>query len=154
MGGRTKKVAEKISSDLNSSEITIERFNYSKRARDVVAEREKIMKGDLSDFKFNESILDLEPYGLVFFGTPTYGGQPVVIFKGFLENAKNIEGKNFIIFNTCRFITGKTLDVLKAEIEEKGGKVINQRVFKGFFRIKLSKVKKFIDELKEKKFIS
>ena len=150
MGGRTKKVAEQIASELNSSEVVIERLKYTKKLRNYISEEDTIKKGDLSNFKYNELILDLEPYDLIILGTPTYGSLPAVIFNGYLEIVKKIKGKTFILFNTCRLISIKAFRVLEAEIEKKGGKVVNKQVFKGFFKIGLSKVKKFTNDLNHK----
>jgi len=62
------------------------------------------MKGDLSNFIYNEKINDLATYDLEFFGFPTHGCRPATVFNGYFKNALNIEGKEFIIFNTCRKI--------------------------------------------------
>ncbi len=149
MGGRTKKVAEKIASDLKSSEVVIERIKYTKKLRNFFLEEDKIMKGDLSNFKYNDLILDFEPYDLIVLGTPTYGSLPAVIFNGYIEKVKNIKGKRLILFSTCRLISIKTFRVLEAEIEKRGGKVVKKQVFKGFFKIGIRKVEKFSDELNQ-----
>ncbi len=150
MSGRTKKVAEKIASDLKSSEVVIERLKYTKKQRNLMFEEDKIKKGDLSNFKFNNIILDLEPYDLIILGTPTYGSTAAVAFNGYLENVKNINGKSLILFNTCRFISIKTFRVLEAEIEKSGGKVVKKQTFKGLFKIGFKKVKEFTDEINQK----
>jgi flavodoxin len=147
--GRTKKVAEIIAEELKNSDIHIEPLIYIKKLKDLMLEQEKIMNGDLSSVKYNESIKDLDPYDLVFFGTPTHGGRPAAIFNGFLQHVENLDEKKFIVFNTCRFVVGKTLEIMQTEIEKKGGKVVNKQVFKGLFSIKTSKVKKFVEELNQ-----
>ena len=149
MSGRTKKVAEKMASDLKSSEVVIERLKYTKKQRNLMFEEDKIKKGDLSNFKFNETILDLEPYDLIILGSPTYGSLPTVAFNGYIENVRNIKGKSLILFNTCRLISIKTFRVLEAEIGKKGGKVVKKQVFKGFFKIGMRRVEKFIDEINQ-----
>lgn len=149
MGGRTKKVAETIAAELKYSDVNIESLTYTKKLRDLIVEQEKIMNGDLSSFNYNEGIKDLGPYDFVFFGFPTHGGRPATIFNGYLEHVKKFDEKNFIIFCTCRYVPGKTLNIMQTEIEKKGGKVVNKQVFKGIFRIKTSKVKKFVEELNQ-----
>ena len=149
MGGRTKKVAEIIAGGLNSSDVSIEPFEYTKNFRAFLSEQDEVMKGDLSSFRYNEKIKDLDPYDLVFFGSPTHGSRPATLFNGYFEHAQNIDGKNFIVFNTCRFASGKTLEKMQAEIEMKGGSILNRRTFKGFFRIKMSKVEEFVEELNQ-----
>lgn len=149
LSGRTKKVAENIARGFNSSEISIEKFEYTKISRDYISEQNEIMKGDLSNFIYDEKINDLAPYDLVFFGFPTHGGRPATVFNGYFEKALNIDGKDFIIFNTCRFSSGKTLAKMQAEIEKKGGSVVNKRTFKNFFKIKMSKVDDFVELLNQ-----
>lgn len=56
----------------------------------------------------------------------------------------------FITFNTCRFISGKTLEKIKARIEKKGEFLVNMRTFRGLFKIKKSIVEEFVEELNQK----
>jgi len=149
LGGRTKKVAEGIVEGLTISDVSIKFFEYTKKSRDLIPEQDEIMKGDLSSFRYNESVNDLAPYDLLFFGFPTHVGRPATVLNGYLKHAQNLDGKNFIVFNTCRMIPGKTLKIMQAEIERKGGSLVNKRVFRGLFRIKMSKVKNFIEELNQ-----
>lgn len=149
LGGRTKQVALRIAEGLNIADKTVEYFEYTKKSREIISEQDKIMKGDLSNFKYNENIKNLAPYDLVFFGFPTHGGHPATVFNGYLKLAQNFDNKNFIIFNTCRAIPGKTLNIMQAEIEQKGGFVVKKQVFRGLFKIKMSKVDAFIKELNQ-----
>lgn len=71
----------------------------------------------------------------------------ITLSKKNFEHTLNINGKNFIAFNTCRFISGKTLEKLKTGIEKKGEFVVNIRTFKGFFKIKMFIVEEFVEEL-------
>ena len=149
LGGRTKKVAESIKRGLNSSSVIIEHFEYTKKKREFLSEQNEVMKGDLSGFKYNEDIKDLATYDLIILGFPTHGGRPATIFNGYFEHAQNVDGKNFIIFNTCRFSVGKTFEIMQAVLEQKGGSVVKKRAFKGFFKIKMPKVDKFVEELNQ-----
>ena len=149
MSGRTKAVAKSIAEGLSSSLVSIEEFKYTKKLKDFLSEQQEIFKGDLSSFNYNEIVNDLNPYDFVFFGTPTHGGLPAAIFNGYLEHAQNIKGKNFIIFSTYRFSSGKIFEKMQAEIEKKGGTVVNKRAFKGLFKIKVAEVNKFVEELNQ-----
>ncbi|MFX1492848.1 MAG: flavodoxin family protein [Promethearchaeota archaeon] len=149
MGGRTKAVAKSIAERLNASEITIEEFKYTKKLKDFLSEQHEIFKGNLLNFNYNEDVIDLKPYDFIFFGTPTYGGLPATIFDGYLEHVQNIQGKNFIIFSTCRFSSGKIFEKMQAEIEKKGGIVVNKRAFKGLFKINVAEINKFAEELNQ-----
>ena len=150
--GRTKKVAEKIASGLNSPNTVIKGIKYLKNRKALVSEMAETKKGNLSNYEYDDSIMDLAPHDLVFFGTPVHGSCPAAVFHGYLENVKNIEGKDFIIFNTYRAISTKTFKIMEAEIRKKGGEVVYERAFRGLFRMKESKVKKFIDDLNEQFF--
>ena len=149
MTGRTKKVAESIVQGIEGHEKQIERIEYPKKARNIISEQEKIINGDLSDFTYNQIIEDLASFDLIFFGNPVYGGRQPPIFDGYIKRAQNVNGKKFIIFCTCRFLAGKTIEKMRIEIEKKGGTVVNERVFKGLFRIKMTKVQEFIDEFNQ-----
>ena len=142
MGGRTRKVAERIASSLGSEDVDIEELKYHERATKMLSVQEDILKGDLSNFSYDKKIEDLEPYDFIFFGTPTWGSQPVPVFFGYIEKVQNINGKKFIIFNTCRMVAIKTLERMESKIQSKGGKVIKKETFKGLFKIKASKVEK------------
>ena len=149
LGGRTKQVAKKIAENLNIPDVRVENFEYTKKWRELITEQGEIMEGDLSNFKYNEIIKDLTSFDLIFLGFPTHGGRPATVFNGYLKHAQNFDNKKFIIFNTCRGIPGKTIDIMQAEIERKGGSVVNKRIFRGLFRIKMSKVNSFIEELNQ-----
>ncbi|MHA2288844.1 MAG: flavodoxin family protein [Promethearchaeota archaeon] len=149
LGGRTKQVAKRIAEGINFSDVNIENFEYIKKSREIIPEQDEIMKVNLSNFKYNEEINDLSHYDLVFFGFPTHGGLPATVFNGYLKHAQNFSGKEFVIFNSCRLIPGKTLEIMQTEIEQKGGFVVNKRVFRGLFKIKMSKVDNFINELNQ-----
>ncbi|MFW9948938.1 MAG: flavodoxin family protein [Candidatus Thorarchaeota archaeon] len=147
--GRTKKVAESIAKEIEGHEVQLERIECSKKARNIISETEKIINGDLSDFTYDQFIENLSSFDLLFFGNSVWGGRQPAVFDGYLKRAQNVNGKKFIIFCTCRFLVGKTLWLMRAEIEKKGGSVANERFFKGFFRIKMAKVHSFIQELNE-----
>jgi flavodoxin len=149
LGGRTKIIAECISERLNNSDVRIEQLEYTKKKRDFLSEQDEVMKGDLSGFKYNEDIKDLAVYDLILLGFPTHGGRPATVFNAYFEHAQNVKGKNFIIFNTCRFSLGKTFEIMQAVIEQKRGSVVKKQAFKGFFKIKMSKVEEFVKELNQ-----
>lgn len=147
LGGRTKRVAEKIAFNLNSSYVTLENLNYLKRKRNYFIEQEKIFNGDLSNFKFDKSIFDLRPYELIIFGTPTHGTNPTAAFYGYLEHVRNIKGKKFILFNTCRAIPGQSLTIMESEIEKREGKVVKKQFFMSLFKIRTRQIELFSNEI-------
>ncbi len=144
MGGRTRRVAQAIAAELRNAEVQLEEIKYNGgSATKLVKEQAAVVKGDLSHFTFTHEILDLAPYDRVFFGTPTYGGAPAPTFTGFLENCKNVTGKDWVLFATCRFMGAKVFSIMRGVIEQKGGKVVAQQMFKGFFKINLQKAQAF-----------
>ena len=149
MGGRTRKVAERIANSLNSDNVDIEELKYHERATKMLSVQEEIMKGDLSNFSYDKKIEDLELYDIIFFGTPTWGSQPVPVFYGYIEKVQNISGKRFILFNTCRMVAIKTLEKMEDKIESKSGNVVKKQTFKGLFRIRMSKVDNFINDINQ-----
>ncbi|MBD3226727.1 MAG: hypothetical protein GF329_00940 [Candidatus Lokiarchaeota archaeon] len=147
--GRTKKVAEVIADELSDHEVDIMPIIYEKEEEfKFKKEEEKLARGDMSSLTYNEEIFNPESYDLICLGVPTWGGQPSYVFNGYIENC-NIEGKEFVIFNTCRFLSGKTLTDMKKKIEMKGGKVIEGKMFKVFFKMGEKKARKFGNYLKE-----
>ena len=149
MGGRTRKVAEKIASNLNSDDIDIAELKYREKATKMLSVQEEIMKGNLSNFSYDNKIEDLEPYDIIFFGTPTWGSQPVPVFYGYIEKTQNINGKKFIIFNTCRMVAINTLEKMEDKINSRNATVVKKQTFKGLFRIKMATVDSFIDEVNQ-----
>ena len=152
MGGRTRKVAKQIANNLKCDSIHVEELKYYTKATKMLSVQEEIVNGDLSGFTYDKKIEDLEPYDLILIGTPTWGSQPVPVFYGYLEKVQNYVGKKFILFNTCRFISIRIFEKLGAIIESKGGDVVKTQTFKGFFRIKMRKVEKFIEEMNQENF--
>ena len=153
MGGRTRKVANEIANNLKCDSIDIEELKYHEKATKMLSVQEEIINGDLSGFTYDTKIEDLEPYDLIFLGTPTWGSQPAPVFYGYLEKVLNQVGKKFIFFNTCRFISIRIFEKLRAQIEQKGGEVVKTQTFKGLFRIKMAKVEKFIEEMHRENLI-
>jgi len=142
MGGRTKEVAENIASELEG-DVRIEGLDFEGSVKDFMGNQEDMMKGNLSKVTYNKEIEDLAPYDLIIFGTPTYGMRPTASLIGFLEHINNIKGKDIILFATCRFLAGKVLQRFEKPINELGGNVLDGKVFKGLFRINMSKARDF-----------
>jgi flavodoxin len=137
--GRTKKAAEIIATTLSQNEIQLEQILFQGMPSDL-RPTITLRKEDIS---FNPSIMDLAQYDKVIFGTPVYGAQPAPVFKPFLEQCKNVEGKEWILFATGRIMLGMAFKIMEEEICKKGGKVIKSQYFKGFFKLNYDKVKVF-----------
>jgi flavodoxin len=136
-------VAEAIAAELTKFDVKVEGITYKKDPKEWTNDYKQTMAGDLSNFQYNESIFDASPYDLICIGVPTNGLRPAYIFDAYIQKSKSFEGKRFVVFNTCRLIAGKTLGNMKREIEKKGGKVTNQKCFKGLFKLTDEKAKEF-----------
>lgn len=141
--GRTKKVAEVIATELKDHNVDIEPITYTGEGKYRFMEEDKKLKaGDMSSFNFADKILEPKSYDLILFGVPTWGSTPTPIFEGYIQNC-NITEKEFVIFNTCRFLSGGCLKKMQKAIEEKGGKVLEKKTFKALFSIGEKKAKEF-----------
>jgi len=140
--GRTKRVSEIIAEELTNYQVDIEPITYNDSKLPGPTVLEKVEKGDLSSFTFNEHILNPDPYHIVIFGVPTWGGRPAYFFDGYIAKC-TVQGKNFVVFNTCRFLSNRTPKKMKDAIESKGGKVIYQKMFKSLFEIKEKPIREF-----------
>ncbi len=133
MGGRTKKTALAIASELSKYEVTFVGIklpgNFFQRIQ-VFDDFEK-GKFDLIEDELNS--LDAASYDLVFFGMPTYGNKPPGTFEEIMKRMKNFKGKQVIIFTTARFTGKGTLEYMKERIEKEGAQVTNQYNFRRFF---------------------
>lgn len=141
--GRTKMVAEAITAELTKYDVKVEGISYKKSPKEWMNDYNQTLAGDLSNFNYNESIFDPSPYDLICIGVPTHGGRPAYIFDAYIQKSKNFEGKRVVIFNTCRLFALKTLGNMKREIEKKGGKVTDQKCFKGLFKLTDKKAREF-----------
>jgi len=143
VSGRTKKVAEAIAAELSNYEVDIEAITSAKGAMDLGKEKDKILAGDLSDFTYSENVLDISPYDLVCIGVPIWGGRPAFVFNAFIQKMEGLNGKNAVVFVTCRLYSGKALQTMKTEIEKKGGNVVNQKSFRALFSMGEKKAREF-----------
>lgn len=143
MGGRTQIIAQNIADVLRNAKVDIERLKYNGRVLDYIKNEQNIRKGDISRFTFNRKILDLSQYDRIFFGAPVYGSRPPAVFNAFLENCKNTIGKEWVLFATCRMIGGKTLYNMSEDIKKKGGKVVNQHLFRHPVNINIKEAQAF-----------
>ncbi len=142
---RTKLIAESIAAELTNHEVDIEGISYTKGRKipNFREEKEKVDAGDLSSFSYNEAIFNIAPYDLICIGVPTWGMRPAFIFNGYLEKCPSFEDKTVVVFCTCRMYGGSTVKKMKAEIEGKGGNVIQKKSFRAFFTMRDKKAREF-----------
>ena len=68
----------------------------------------------------------------------------------FANRMKNFGGKSAIVFNTARFTGKKSLDYMKAKVEEAGAQVIDQARFQKLFKIGVKNAIIFGQQINEK----
>ncbi|MHA1882695.1 MAG: flavodoxin family protein [Candidatus Thorarchaeota archaeon] len=149
MGGRTKKMAEAIASSLSNYDVTFFPFELKGSFIGKIRLLDEYENGDYSSFEGDFSILDAEPYDLILIGMPTYGSNPPKTFYELTKRMNDLHGKSVVVFGTSRFRRGSHLQVMKDNIEAKGGKVIEQRNFRGLLLLGTKKALEFGNVINE-----
>ena len=130
MGGRTKKTAEAISSALTNYEVSYFPMELKGKLIEKIKQLDKFENNDFSAIETGLDNLDAAIYDLIIIGMPTYGDKPPKAFDEVIDRIKNFNGKRVIVFNTARFTGKKSLDYMKAKVEEKGAQVIDHARFR------------------------
>ena len=140
--GKTKKVAEIISKELNSDlyeiipekEYTSEDLNgYNEKSRTYIEHNTKNSRPKIKDKNAN-----IEKYDIILIGFPIWWHIATPIINTFLE-MYNFKGKKIILFGTSMSEDfGQTILYLKDSC--KGSEIIEGKVFK---KINENEIKKF-----------
>jgi hypothetical protein len=134
--GRTKRVAEIISAQLNNYTVDLEGITFTGTRRDLVnGTVDSIAAGNWVNLNAKDVIFDFTPYDLVCIGIPVHGGAPAVAFNAYMKKCKGISGKKVCTFVTCRFTPWKSLLLMREKLEAAGAAVQDEFAFKGFFMI-------------------
>ena len=149
MGGRTKKIAEAIASNLSNYDVTFFPFELKGSFIGKIRLLDEYENGDYSSFEGDFSILDAEPYDLILIGMPTYGSKPPKTFHELIKRMNDLHGKSVVLFGTSRFRRGSHLQVMKDNVEVKGGEVIEQRNFRGLLLLGTKKALEFGNVINE-----
>ena len=150
MGGRTKKTAEAIASVLTNYDVSYFPMELTGKFREKIKKLDKFENNDFSAFENELNALEGASYDLIIFGMPTYGDKPPKAFDEIIVRMKNLNGKRAIVFNTARFTGKKSLDYMKAKVEEAGAQVINQARFRKLLWIGVKNAIKFGTKINEK----
>ncbi|MGD1005505.1 MAG: flavodoxin [Methanoregulaceae archaeon] len=73
--------------------------------------------------------IDVTRYDLIILGTPVWAWKPTPAMNAAIAALKGCEGKKAIIFATCGGQPGKTIDIMKKQLESQGVKVIGDFIF-------------------------
>ncbi len=120
---KTASVAETISQELSADTVEIkdlkERsgfFNSLKSTIDAFRENKT---------KINPENVDLSDYGLIYIGTPTWGGKPAPAIITLIDRC-NFQGKDVILFTTMGGKGGNTtIKRMKEKLEARGARIVN-----------------------------
>ena len=150
MGGRTKKTAEAIASALTNYEVSYFPVELTGKFIEKLKILDKFENKDFSVIETELNSLNAASYDLIIFGMPTYGSKPPQVFDEIVDRMGNLSGKRAIVFNTARFTGGKTLDYMKAKVEEAGAQVIDKSKFRKVLWIGVKNAIKFGKRINER----
>lgn len=114
-------------------------FNYMNASIDALRENKTEIK---------PSSVDLDDYGLVYIGTPTWVGKPAPAIITIIDNC-DLKGKDVILFATMGGRGGKSvIERMKEKVEARGGRMVNSFMIKTGNR-ELEEVKEEVNTLIE-----
>ena len=149
MSGRTKKTAEAIASALTNHDVSYFPMELTGKFIEKIKKLDKFENDDFSEIESGLDNLDAAIYDLIIIGMPTYGDKPPKAFDEIIVRMKNLNGKRAIVFNTARFTGKKSLDYMKAKVEEAGAQVIDQARFRKLLWIGVKSAIKFGTQINE-----
>ncbi|MCK9150912.1 flavodoxin family protein [Methanobacterium alcaliphilum] len=117
-------IANELSTDIQEIKDVRERsgfLNYVNASVDALRE---------SKTKINPEKLDLNDYGLVYIGTPTWAGKPAPAIITMIDQC-DFKGKDVILFATMGNQGGKgAIKRMKEKVEARGARTVNSFVLK------------------------
>ncbi len=130
--GKTKEIAHSIANELaDGNEVKLRRIKM-KGERNLLATYLLDTKKAIKREKPEIEVIDLnhEEYNLILLGTPVWSAKPAPAINTYLDRA-DFENRKVALFVTLRLMGGeKVVGILTAEIEKKGGKVIDSIIIK------------------------
>ena len=139
-----KTLAEEINADSNEVLDLKDRMgvvNYLASSVDALRENKTLIKPE----KF-----DLQDYGLVYIGTPTWAGKPAPAIITMIDKC-NLKGKDVILFSTMGSSGGKkAIERMREKIEARGGRMVNSFTIKTSgkeFDVINEETKKILEEM-------
>ena len=126
--GNTKVVAKTLSENLNTDLIEVRDLKnrhgfIGKVSSSIDAFRES--KTDITPIN-----IDLEEYGLIYFGTPTWAGNPTPAIITIIDKC-DLKGKDIVLFATMNSSGGQSaLDRMQEKVEARGARVVESFTLK------------------------
>jgi len=126
--GNTKVVAKTLSENLNTDLIEVRDLKnrngfVGKVLSSIDAFRET--KTDITP-----TSIDLEEYGLIYFGTPTWAGNATPAIITIIDKC-NLKGKDIVLFATMNSSGGQSsINRMKEKVEARGARVVESFTIK------------------------
>ncbi|KZX14980.1 flavodoxin [Methanobrevibacter cuticularis] len=120
--GNTEIVAKILSNNLNTELIKIKdlkpRKGFSGRIFSSIDAFREIKT------EINPPKIDLSDYGLIYFGTPTWAGNPTPAIITMIDKC-DLQGKDIVLFATMKRSGGKsTIKRMQEKVEARGARVV------------------------------
>ncbi|MDK2975309.1 MAG: hypothetical protein PWP08_1680 [Methanofollis sp.] len=116
--GNTKLVAEAAASATGADLVEVKDLADYSKAMMYVRGAPRARRGEKAEIE--PASIDVGDYGLVAVGTPVWAFRPTPAANAIVAALKNCEGKQAIAFATSSGMPGDTLEVLSANLKERG----------------------------------
>jgi len=145
---KTAETAKTLSNELKSDIIEIKDLKPRKGALNYINASIDAFRENKT--KISPSSIDLNPYGMVYIGTPVWAGKPSPAIISLIDRC-NFQGKDVILFATLGGSGGeKTIQRMKEKIELRGGRIVTSFLIKTagkqMYEIN-NEVKKIVEEM-------
>ncbi|MDR0900290.1 MAG: flavodoxin [Methanobrevibacter sp.] len=119
---KTKIVAETLSHELETDIIRIKDKKKRNRFMDKITSSIDAFRENKTEI-FPEKV-DLEEYGMVYFGTPTWAGKPAPAIITLIDNC-NLQGKDIVLFATMNGSGGRSaIKRMEEKVNVRGARVV------------------------------
>jgi len=125
---KTAETAKTLSNELKSDIIEIKDLKPRKGVLNYINVSIDAFRENKTEI--SPSSIDLNPYDIVYIGTPVWAGKPSPAIISLIDRC-NFQGKNVILFATLGGSGGeKTIQRMKEKIELRGGRMVTSFLIK------------------------
>lgn len=127
--GNTKIIAEEIAEGLKERGVEVKLASIKPREEKDYETNVEEAKGGVKA-RIEPTETDLSGYKLVCIGSPVWSSAPSTPVNGYLAGCRGADGKEIVCFATHGGGgPGDSLEIMRRELEERGGKVIDTIAF-------------------------
>ena len=119
--GNTRAVAEQLASLTGGDLIGVEDLAHNSKISMYLSGGRLAMKKGLTTIE--PAVIDVAAYDAVAIGTPVWAMNPTPAINAAINALVGIEGKPVVVFCTSGGAPGKTLEVMKAMLADRGADV-------------------------------